>query len=441
MTPEYYKNLFSVIDDQARSLVDKLHTIVTQLAQAAQEQSTLATYISSLLQPYAFLQLPIEDVHHFLYGTSATKETKTLLLFSSCPPQPDAHSRWGAFVTRLLTFALYHEAIGSTPLNIVWLIDIHNEHDDKASQWLAKNQAFLQVDGCLYDMSHDASLPIPCLALGMKGLLHTEMSVATTSQDQHVLNGTILPNAAWRLTWALNSLKDAREEIHIEGFYETVAPMEEDEIALLRTLLNNEQALKQQLQVDNFLLQLHGFQLYYSYLLLPTCTITSIHSGNTSDVSQTLPSFARASLVMHLVPDQEPEDIYQKLRRHLDVQGFQDVLVQVQASSSPQHTFLHHWFAHIVCTSAYALYGENLPLFPLLPRQSTNYPLQSLLAIPVVYTHMGYVQDRLYERDTVSRVAGEEKYMQSLTNGMKHLVMIIEEMAHAIPQISTGSSS
>jgi len=432
MTPEQYKNFFAAIDDHALSLTERLHTTVAQLAQTAQE-GTLSTYISSLLQQQAFTRLQVDNGHYLLYGTYATKETKTLLLFSSCPPRQDALARWGTFVTRLLTFALYHKTIGSIPLNIVWLIDTeaHNENDEAPSQWLTKNQALLQVSGCCYDIPNDTFLPTPCLALGMKGLLRVEIGVETAAQNHHVLEGAILPDAAWRLTWALNSLKDAREEIHIEGFYETVAPLEDEEIALLRNMQDGEQVLKQQMQVDEFLLHLHGFQLYYTYLLLPTCTVTSIHSRSTLAFSPTLPSFAKASLDIYLVPDQEPEDIYQKLRKHLDMQGFQDVFVKVLATRNPQHTPLHHWFAQTVCRGAYVVYGESIPIYPLLPRQSTYYPFQSLLAIPTVYAHIGYTQSRLYERDTVTLVAGEEKHKQFLMNGMKHLIMIIEGMAHA----------
>ena len=369
MTLEHDKNFFASIDAQTVSLMETLHETVAQLARAAQEEDTLTTYISSLLQQHAFTRLQVDSGQRLLYGTHVTKETKTLLLFSSCSPQPNALARWGAFVTRLLTFALYHKAIGSIPLNVVWLVDIetHTENDEEPSRWLAKNRALLQADDCIYDMPNDTSLPTPCLALGMKGLLRVEIGVETASQGQHILDGAILPNAAWRLTWALNSLKDAREEIHIEGFYETVAPMEDEEITLVRNMLDGEQVLKQQLNVDEFLLHLHGFQLYYTYLLLPTCTVTSIHSGSIVATSDTLPSFAKASLDIHLVPDQEPEDIYEKIRKHLDEQGFQDVSVKVLATRSPQHTALRHWFAQTVCKSAYEVYGENLPIFPLMP--------------------------------------------------------------------------
>ena len=44
------------------------------------------------------------------------------------------------------------------------------------------------------------------------------------SQDAHSSMGTVVPNPAWRLVWALASLKDMEEDIHIEGFYDMVSP-------------------------------------------------------------------------------------------------------------------------------------------------------------------------------------------------------------------------
>ena len=433
MIDEYNKNLLAAIDASAYSLVETLHTIVAQLAQAELD-NTLSTYIGSLLQQHTFTLQQVDDKQHLVCGIHSIYETKALLLFSHCPPQQDALARWGSFVTRLLTFALYYKTIGSIPYNIVWLIDIeeYHENDEELLQWFAKNRTLLEVDGCLYDIPNDASLPAPCLALGTKGLLRVEIGVETASHDQHVLSGAILPNAAWRLTWALNSLKDVREEIHIEGFYDTLMPMEDEEIALLRSMVNAEPTLKQRLHVNEFLLHLHGFQLYYTYLLLPTCIITSMQSRSTAASSYTLPSFANASIDIHLVPDQEPGDINEKLRKHLDIQGFQDVFIRVLATRSPQHTPLRNKFAKTVYESAFALYGERLSAFPLMPSQRNYYPFQSLLAIPVVYIHTGYGQGQLYEHDTVTTETNEERQKLILTYGMKHLVAIIEGMAHAL---------
>ena len=432
MIPELYTKFCAAIDEHAHFLTKTLNTTITYLAE--QEKGMLSPSIASLLQQHA-LTLQLLDKEKLLVCGSYTAigETKTLLLFSHCPPQHSVLARWETFVTHLLTFALYSKTIGSIPLNIVWLIDTeeHTEDNTRMSSFVESNRTLFRADGCLYALPPMGSLPAPFLALGTKGVLSIEVGVYTNSSEQHSLHGAILPDAAWRLTWALNSLKDAREDIRIEGFYDTLVPMGDEEIALLRNMADNELALQQRMNVDDFLLHLHGFQLYYTHLLLPTCTVTSIHSGKALEFPHTIPSFAQASLDIHLVPDQEPEDIALKLRAYLDTQGFQDVSTRIRTTRSPQYTSLRHPFTKTVYNSTHALYGENIPTFPLLPQNIAYYPFSSRLNIPVVYTQLGYSQSQLYERDTVMTGVDEERQKQFLVKSMKQLAMIIEGMIDA----------
>ena len=54
--------------------------------------------------------------------------------------------------------------------------------------------------------------------LGLRGICYVELTVESLGTDVHSgLGGSIFPNAAWRLTWALNSLKGPDERIRIPG--------------------------------------------------------------------------------------------------------------------------------------------------------------------------------------------------------------------------------
>ena len=66
---------------------------------------------------------------------------------------------------------------------------------------------------------------VPMQYLGLRGICYVELSVESLGTDVHSgLGGTIFPNAAWRLTWALASLKGVDERILIPGFYDDVIP-------------------------------------------------------------------------------------------------------------------------------------------------------------------------------------------------------------------------
>jgi hypothetical protein len=51
------------------------------------------------------------------------------------------------------------------------------------------------------------------------------------------LGGSIFPNAAWRLVWALSTLKDQNEHIRLPGHYDTVKPPSERDRQLMDACL------------------------------------------------------------------------------------------------------------------------------------------------------------------------------------------------------------
>jgi len=427
MVSACYEKFVTMLDKQKLTLSQKLTATITQLVHTAQQhgETALPRYLSSLLQQHMFTSYTFDGAKHLVCGRYSAEKTQTLLLFSHCPPQQDAFARWGMFVTRLLTFAFYHETIGSLPVNVVWLIDTttQDKQESAESNLLPDDGAILQGSGCLYDVPASAMLPFHFLALGTKGLLSVEAEVQTASLAHDALYSTILPNAAWRLLWALQSVKNPSEEILIEGFYDTLVPMEDEEIALLRAMPDDEQTLKQQLHVDDFLLHLHGFQLRYAHFLLPACTITHFCSGTNEDI-HTVPFSAKALLDIHLVPSQEPADIYRKLRHHLDTQGFADVGTTIRESKSPRHTSLHEPFTQLVVRATDAIYGDSVPILPLLPPISIVHPLQAQLAMPILYIQMSCLSGSYDEHDMLQA----KKQQQLLVDGMKCLGMIMEDM-------------
>lgn len=425
MASDQHEHFFAMIDGHIFSLVERLNATITHLAHVVQQQgeTALSGYLSSLLQAHGFILHNVVGSDSLAFRNSSSENAPTLVLLSRCPPQQDTFARWGTLVTRLLTFAFYHELTGNLPVNVTWLIDTTKE--SRTRSFPREQDLIIQGNGCLYDLP---TSPLgPMLALGTKGLLSVDMEVRTTSSIYPSTDGAILPNAAWRLVWALQSLKNAQEEILIDGFYDALAPLEDEEIAFLRTISTDEQRLKQELQVDDFLLHLQGFQLRYTYSLLPTCTITSMHSGsNMLENRHTLPSSATASLDLHLVPLQEPHDIYKKLRHHLDEQGFEDVQTTMRASERPQHTSLHDPFTELVLNTTHTIYNEQVSLLPLLPQIASTVTLQA--AIPILYAQFGTLPYASAVNGTASTVKEATVQQQFLTDGMKFLALIMRGM-------------
>jgi acetylornithine deacetylase/succinyl-diaminopimelate desuccinylase-like protein len=92
-------------------------------------------------------------------------------------------------------------------------------------EFVAQNMEKLKADACIWEFGGVDHRDVPMQYLGLRGICYVELSVESLGTDVHSgLGGSILPNAAWRLTWALASLKGVDERILIPGFYDDVIP-------------------------------------------------------------------------------------------------------------------------------------------------------------------------------------------------------------------------
>ncbi len=102
---------------------------------------------------------------------------------------------------------------GELPCTVKFVIEGEEETSSvHLSDFVRANQERLRADACVWEFGGVDFRGVPMQYLGLRGICYVEMSVETANQDVHSgLGGSIFPNAAWRLVWALNSLKDADE--------------------------------------------------------------------------------------------------------------------------------------------------------------------------------------------------------------------------------------
>ena len=129
----------------------------------------------------------------------------------------------GQMLSRLMAIDAYQKVYGKPPMNIKV---VYEGEEEVGSPHLAGFPKLypdkVAADGVVWEGGgRDTGGPAH-ITLGVKGLAYVELRVRTANIDAHSSNSPIWKNAAWRLVWALNTLKNERDEILIDGFYDGI---------------------------------------------------------------------------------------------------------------------------------------------------------------------------------------------------------------------------
>ncbi len=263
----------------------------------------------------------------------------------------------------------------------------------------------------------------PTQYLGLRGICYVELSVDLLSTDVHSgIGGSIFPNAAWRLVWALNSLKDKNEQILIPGFYEGIRPPTARDRELLSALADPADEYRSRYGVPYFLKGLTGgVDLEVEGVFSPTCTICGLTSGYQGPGSKTvLPARASAKVDFRLVPDQEPDDILRKLRAHLDAQGFTEVQITYLGGDPPARTDPDNPFIQLVSRTAKEVYGKPMTLVPMIGGSGPSYPFVHGLGLPVASAGLGHPDGKIHAPNENIRI---DLYLKH----SRHMARILNE--------------
>jgi acetylornithine deacetylase/succinyl-diaminopimelate desuccinylase-like protein len=243
----------------------------------------------------------------------------------------------GDVMARVQAIETYRAVHGDLPLTIKFLIEGEEEIGSPNLQAFVKaNRDLLQADGCVWEGSGRDEQHRSVLCLGLKGVVHLELRLKEAKVDLHSSLATIVPNAAWRLVWALSTLKTPDDRIAVDGLMEHVFTPSDEQIEALRAIPFEEERMKRDLEIDAFNQGLSGLDLLKKHLYEPTCTIQGLLSGYTGvGLKAVSPCEAMAKIEFRLVPDLEPELVIGLLRAHLDRRGFEDIEIISHAELSP----------------------------------------------------------------------------------------------------------
>ncbi|OGO33971.1 MAG: peptidase M20 [Chloroflexi bacterium RBG_16_54_18] len=300
----------------------------------------------------------------------------------------------GNITSRLQAIDAILETEGELPCNIKFIIEGEEETSSvHLNDFVEDNQQLLAADACVWEFGGVDHREIPIQYLGLRGICYVELSVTTAETDVHSgIGGSIFPNAAWRLVWALSTLKGPDERIRLPGHYDRVLPPTPRDLELMEALPDVAEDYQTRYGIDHFLKDLTGgVGLRVAEVFEPTCTICGLTSGYQGEGSKTvLPARASAKIDFRLVPDQHPEEVLLSLRKHLDAEGYQDVEITYLGGEPPARTDPDDPFVQLVVNAAEPVYGHKMQITPITGGSGPNHPFIHFLKLPIVTAGVGY---------------------------------------------------
>ena len=293
----------------------------------------------------------------------------------------------GDLVARLAALEVYQELHGELPIHVRFLVEGEEETGSKSFEAIADTYADeLKADGCIWEGNGIDHAGRPELVFGAKGLAYVELVYKGLAEDQHSSLAVVAPSPVWHLVEALATLRAPDGRVLIDGFYDDVEEPTELDLAMLEELPFEEEAERERLGVDSFVGGATGQEFLRRYFFEPTCNIAGIVAGFTvPGASKTvLPKEAMAKLDMRLVPNQAPDDIVAKLRKHLDDRGFGDIQINRFSNEHPVRSPSDSLIARAAIEAARETFDQPLAMSPMMIGTGPMYPVASKLGIPTV---------------------------------------------------------
>jgi len=304
----------------------------------------------------------------------------------------------GDTLARIQAVEVYRAAYGGLPLRVKFFVEGEEETGSRRLAPLAEQHAdLLRADGVLWEGGGFDEAERYTFYCGVKGIAYFELRVRGASRDLHSAFAPVAPNPAWRLVQALNSLKDAQDNITLDGLMEHVRPPTEAELATIRRIPFAGAEMKANWGIPAFINDMDDEAALIRFLTQPTCTICGLRSGFIDEGEKTvLPSDAMVKLDFRLVPDLTPELVASLLRGHLDRRGFTDIEIKPFVGMIGVRSDMAAPVVQAAIEAARTVYGHEPVVYPNHGGSGPMHSLVQGLGAPGgIRAGVGYVYMRM----------------------------------------------
>lgn len=316
----------------------------------------------------------------------------------------------GELITRLKAVEYLLKHTGDVPLNIKYLIEGEEEiGSDNISKYLKKYSNKFTADVIVWEFGYINQEEKPIISLGMKGLLYVEMTAQGPSRDIHSSLAVLIENPAWRLVQALSSLVDKNGRILVKDWYNEVKELTEDEIRIVENQPFDEESFKKEYGIDSFINDLSGKNIKKALVCNPTCNISGLNSGYIGEGAKTItPAKAIVKMDFRLVPNMDPELQFERLKKHLVDNGFEDICV-IRINGVPAaRTEIGNPYVKVIQKSANEIFGDSV-ISISSAGTGPMYDFNNILKAPCISIGGTYIFSRIHSPNEYARIDLLEK--------------------------------
>lgn len=303
---------------------------------------------------------------------------------------------------------------GELPINVKFIIEGEEESGGQAIEKYVREDGEREL-GCDAIVVSDSSMyrpGQPSLIYGLKGLCYLEIRAHGPSRDLHSGSfGGAIQNPGNALASIVASLRDPRSgKILIPGFYDRVRPLQDWERKEFAALGFDAETYRGEIGVP----ELWGEEGYTTLERVwgrPTCDVNGIFGGYQGAGAKTvLPAWAGAKVSMRLVPDQDPREIAELFRRHVETVAPPGVEVSVEVLNGAEPVLIET--EGPIAEAALAAM-EEVWRRPVRVREGGSIPIVAsfadVLKVPILLIGFGHSDDRLHspnEKFTIANFYG-----------------------------------
>ena len=279
------------------------------------------------------------------------------------------------------------------PVNMKVLLEGEEEvGSENLDDFIRAHRDLLKADVVVISDSPMFDRGVPSICYGLRGLAYFQIDVRGSDSDLHSGSfGGAVANPAIVLAQILAQMKDKGGRIKIEGFYDDVVELTEEERAAWKQLPFNEKQYQRELGAPKLFGE-SGYSTLERIWARPTFEVNGLLSGFTGEGAKTvLPAVAMAKVSMRLVPNQDPDKVAAQFEAYVKKVAPKTVDVKVTRmhGGRPWMTDYHNDYVQAASRAIEKGFGQK----PVFNREGGSIPVvftfQQELGLPSVLFGVG----------------------------------------------------